>query len=158
LPSFIGTIRDISLFAAVFFVSTKILRFGVITLNNSSGGDQLPYSVVFSNGGTFFSGVEARRLISAFVVAPLVETFIFCVLVWKICHRFRVGNRVFVSLSAVLFGLYHLTLSPYTALVSLIGGFLLAALFLRYQKYHVVIAFWVVALTHSLYNVSVALI
>ncbi|MDR0437036.1 MAG: CPBP family intramembrane metalloprotease [Bacteroidales bacterium] len=90
---------------------------------------------------------------------PIVETFLYQYLPIIIVNKFSKNKYLQVFISAILFGLGHITHSISYAIFAIFTGVVLATGFILYKENHSTQkAFWVTALVHGLFNlVSVLL-
>jgi hypothetical protein len=155
----VKVVTDIVVFAGAAFLAAKTLGLVFIALYNLLGVEQrLSYALLYANWGKFYRTAELHTLLNLLVLAPLIETALFCIVIWKVCARLGLGIGAFIAISAVGFGVLHFRISIFSGLDALILGLLLAWIFARYVENHIVVAFGVAALTHSAYNALVCLV
>jgi hypothetical protein len=157
-PTTVKVVTDIVVFAGAAFLAAKTLGLVFIALYNLSSVEQrLSYALLYANWG-FYRTAELRTLLNLLVLAPFIETALFCVVIWKVCARLGLGIGAFIAISAVGFGVLHFRISIFSGLDALVLGFSVAWIFARYVEKHIVVAFGVAALTHSAYNALVSLV
>lgn len=96
------------------------------------------------------------RFIKACILAPIIETFIFQYLMYEmLCVKLKLSTKIFIFLSAIIFGLSHYTYYS-TVLVTLV-------ICVVFNYFYVVLietnrkkkAYLIIALIHSSFNACV---
>ena len=115
----------------------------------------IPFVQFFASTGSEFTYIRA---ISAFTLAPFVETLIFQALVIYLISKFLTKNLIVqVLISAALFGAVH-NFSPRYILFATLTGIIFAAGYVVYQRRRRwKEAAWAIIVVHALPN-SIALI
>tara|TARA_Y100000296_G_scaffold35395_1_gene41024 strand:+ start:239 stop:724 length:486 start_codon:yes stop_codon:yes gene_type:complete len=151
---------EVLIFSVLSFIATKAITLFYIALHNNFEEEQWSYSLIFRN-----MHIEKTwsMLVSPVILAPIIETLVFCVLLFKVSARLRFHGYVFVFLSASLFAPYHLTrdgAGEYTLAYTFIGGLIFASFYLRRIKYSgsEMKAFALTSMVHAIYNLLVTYI
>jgi hypothetical protein len=114
----------------------------------------LPLILPVSNIDTIFYIVF--RVVKACFLAPIVETFIFQYLLFRIlCVKFKIDTKYFVIISAVIFGLSHFiyfTTVVVTFVMCIVVNYLYIMLI---ETKNGKKAFFIIALIHSCFNACV---
>jgi membrane protease YdiL (CAAX protease family) len=101
--------------------------------------------------------IDMLDALNIIFIAPLVETFIFQAVPFYFLSLFSFfkENKIFIAIiSAVIFASCHHD-SLVRILTTFLCGFLLAAIFILREKNK---GFWIVCVTHAIWNASVILI
>ena len=151
--SFKFFIKELPLFAFLNYILAKFVTVVFIFIHNQLETKQWSYALLWRN---LHIEKNLNNLISPLLMAPLLETLVFCVIIWRLCQKFRCNGFVFIMISASLFSPYHLFgdgKGIYTLVYTFVGGCIFAYVYQqKIQKYKEDTAFICTALVHSLSN------
>jgi hypothetical protein len=105
------------------------------------------------------SGPNPTHIFTALIVAPVVETLIFQLLIFKIFERAELGEKKYlwiILISSFLFGLSHFYSFDYI-IVTIFKGFVFAYTFYFYRT-NSTKAFWTTTLIHCMHNLTILLL
>ncbi|WP_448546455.1 CPBP family glutamic-type intramembrane protease [Thalassotalea fusca] len=150
-------IKELPFYALLAFITTKIIKASYIFIHNTMVSEQWSYSLVFRNQNVI---KNLETLISPIIFAPLFETLIFCVIVFRICKKVKITNYYFILISALLFSSYHLFREGagwYTLTYTFVVGLILAHCYNKqHKKYGENKAYIFTSIVHSISNGLIA--
>lgn len=151
---------DVLIFSFLSFAAAKTIKLFYITLHNHLEQDQWSYWLAFRNWD-----IEKTwpMLVSPILLAPIFETLIFCVVLYRICAKLKLHGYGFVLLSAVIFALFHFIREGagiYTLVYSFTGGSIFALFYVRQLKHsgNESKTFVLTSLVHAICNLMLAFI
>ena len=143
---------DIVMFATGAIVASKALALLFLVIYNTLAAKPVPYSLAITTANRL-KLLPQQKVLEILVVAPLFETAVFIVLIWKLMPKAKRHPRVFIAVSTLAFAALHIFVGLGSSINALIIGIFFASLFLKYEdRSPTVVAYWIVSLTHSLYN------
>lgn len=140
----------------MFVNKSNILKFLICLLLSITNGYIFNYlnSTYFhytSNENGLSEFPNAMKVVMIVIIAPVIETFIFNLLPNQILKKIGLKNTFFlVLIPSIIFSLFHLY-HPIYGVMALIGGIIINWYFLHSHS-KIKIAFWLVTLLHSSYN------
>lgn len=120
----ISTIKYVLLMGTIGFVLT------ILFVNLIYYGVGINISEQSNNQNDFFLGT----LLSAIVLAPLLETLIFQAMIITILEGFSLNNSLKILISAVCFAMIHLVYNIFHAMGAFLIGIILAYSFILYKE------------------------
>lgn len=96
--------------------------------------------------------VDLIKIISAVVLAPIIETFLAQMLVILIARKFINSSTWIIMISALLFALGHGFDDPFRLVIMFVSGILLAFSYLHWLEKSKLLAYGVTCSIHFLHN------
>ncbi|NQZ23254.1 MAG: CPBP family intramembrane metalloprotease [Colwellia sp.] len=147
-------LKDVLFYGILCYLSTKVIKALYIFTHNFFEEKHWSYSLLFRN---FHIDKNINNLMSPIIYAPVIETLIFCTLIFFVCKKVKLLGWPFILVSAALFSPYHLVrdgAGSLTLMYTFSGGLIFAHLYNRQyirtklQSY----AYFSTVLAHSISN------
>jgi len=101
----LSIVKEILLYGVFCYLSTKVIKAFYIFTHNLFEEKHWSYWLLFRN---FHIDKNVNNLVSPIFYAPVIETFVFCTLIFLICKKAKLLGWPFILISAALFSPYHL--------------------------------------------------
>lgn len=146
-------LKELPLYSLFVFVSAKVIKAVYILLHNLLEQEQWPFLLLLKSQDLLGN---TDKLILILVLAPLFETLLFCVIVYRICAKVKISGCYYIIVSASLFSFAHLLRDGsvwYTLVYTFVGGGVFAYFYNKQKtKYTESVGFVFTSLVHSLAN------
>jgi hypothetical protein len=122
----LGIFKEVFAYGMLCYFSTKVVKAIYIFAHNINEEKQWSYSLLFRN---FHIDKSINDLISPIIFAPIIETLVFCTLIFFICKKIKLPGWLFILISAAIFSPYHLFREgsgSYTLMYTFVVGLILA--------------------------------